>query len=169
MFKVNNKNTRTTSCFFVDFEQVTVSTVVLSLKIYEDIWKGLHNIFWNTEKDWTYLLFPRKHFYQSLGKNEFVSCNSVFDHNIYECFLYHFQFQLQPVSKTVLSLLILSQCSTYGKTRWMAFTSKMCEKHLWKSYILRKDVGHRPALNNWKISYFGFASSPWTHDVIERT
>ena len=35
--------------------------------------------------------------------------------------------------------------STYGKTRWMAFTSKMCEKHLWKSDILSKDAGHRPA------------------------
>ena len=37
------------------------------------------------------------------------------------------------------------QCFTNGKTRWMVFTSKMFEKHLWKSDILIKDADHRPA------------------------
>ena len=27
----------------------------------------------------------------------------------------------------------------------MVFTNKMCEKQLWKSEILSKDAGHRPA------------------------
>ena len=27
----------------------------------------------------------------------------------------------------------------------MVFTSKMCEKHLWKSDILNKDAGYQPA------------------------
>ena len=35
--------------------------------------------------------------------------------------------------------------STYVETRSLAFTSKMFEKHLWKSDILSKDAGQRPA------------------------
>ena len=40
---------------------------------------------------------------------------------------------------------IFDQCPTYVETRQLVFTSKMFEKHLWKSNILSKDVGHRPA------------------------
>ena len=39
---------------------------------------------------------------------------------------------------------ISSQCYTYGKTRSMVFTSKMCEKHLRKSDILIRDAGQLP-------------------------
>ena len=42
---------------------------------------------------------------------------------------------------------ISSQCYTYGKTRSMVFTSKMCEKHLRKSDILIKDAGQQPAFS----------------------
>ena len=51
-----------------------------------------------------------------------------------------------------LRLKFLHQQLTYfkpmfhlWKTRWMVFTSKMREKHLWRSDILRKDTGNRPA------------------------
>ena len=40
---------------------------------------------------------------------------------------------------------IFDQCPTYVETRQLVFTSKMFEKHLWKSNILSKDAGHRPA------------------------
>ena len=39
--------------------------------------------------------------------------------------------------------LIFNQCSIYWQTRWLAFTSKMFETHLWKSDILSKGAGHR--------------------------
>ena len=35
---------------------------------------------------------------------------------------------------------IFDQCPTYVETRQLVFTSKMFEKHLWKSNILSKDV-----------------------------
>ena len=35
---------------------------------------------------------------------------------------------------------IFDQCSTYGKTRYLVFTRKMFEKHLWKSDILSKVI-----------------------------
>ena len=41
----------------------------------------------------------------------------------------------------------------YGETRWMVFTSEMCEKHQWKSDILSKDAGHQPG-SLLKISLF---------------
>ena len=37
------------------------------------------------------------------------------------------------------------QHGLYVETRLLVFTSKMLEKHLRKSGILRKDAGHRPA------------------------
>ena len=37
---------------------------------------------------------------------------------------------------------ISSQCSHYGETRQLVFTSKMCEKQLCKSNILSEDAGH---------------------------
>ena len=40
---------------------------------------------------------------------------------------------------------IFDECFIYEQTRWLVFTSKMFEKHLWTSDILRKDAGHRPA------------------------
>ena len=41
--------------------------------------------------------------------------------------------------------------SKYAGHRQLVFTSKMFEKHLWKSDILSKDAGHRPAMTR---SYF---------------
>ena len=46
----------------------------------------------------------------------------------------HYNDSLQP---------IFDQCSTDVETRQSTFTSKMFEKHLWKSEILSKDAGHR--------------------------
>ena len=48
---------------------------------------------------------------------------------------------------------IFDQCSTYVKTWELVFISKMFEKQLWKSDILSKDGGHRPA-SLLKISLF---------------
>ena len=36
---------------------------------------------------------------------------------------------------------IFDQCSTYVETRFVVFTSKMFEKHLWKSDILSIEAG----------------------------
>ena len=72
----------------------------------------------------------------------------------YTCFQYNYA-MLLPIwkdlhlsnylfsySMLMKSLTFFNQCSTYGKTRWMAFASKMCEKHLWQTDILKKDAGH---------------------------
>ena len=39
---------------------------------------------------------------------------------------------------------IFDQCSTYIETRWLVFTNKIFEKHLWKSHIASKDAGRWP-------------------------
>ena len=58
-----------------------------------------------------------------------------------ECF---FSFPLNKFPTILrLAIPIFDQCSTYVETRWLVFTSKMFEKHLWKSDILSKDAGHR--------------------------
>ena len=44
-----------------------------------------------------------------------------------------------------LTLTDFKPIFTYAKTSKMVFTSKMCKKHSWKSDILYKDTGHRPA------------------------
>ena len=40
----------------------------------------------------------------------------------------------------MFTLGIYSQCSTYGETRLLIYTNEMCEKHCWKSDILREDT-----------------------------
>ena len=47
----------------------------------------------------------------------------------------------QDITSVTLILKLFDQCSIYGKTRYLVFTSKMFEKHLWQSDILSKDAG----------------------------
>ena len=47
--------------------------------------------------------------------------------------------------KILMTKPISNQCSTYEKARWIVFTGKICEQHMWKSTFLCKDAGHRPA------------------------
>ena len=49
--------------------------------------------------------------------------------------------------------LFSTNVETYVETRYLVFTSKMFEKHLWKSDILRKDAGRWPA-SFLKMSFF---------------
>ena len=64
-------------------------------------------------------------------------------------------------------LPISRQCATYGKARWLLFTNEMCEKHLSKSDILRKDSGHRPFPQVF-LTHFGSKNQLFGFSIIIR-
>ena len=59
----------------------------------------------------------------------------------------------RPILRTLRLKPIFDQCPTYLETRQLVFTSKMFEKHLWKSDILSKDAGHRQVDLLWKDDF----------------